>query len=242
MHFHSFVPIKYKENLVTCLFDRARRICSPATLDAEMRLLHDVLKANGYPAQFVNKHCMKRDKLEPVFGPERKPIYIRLPFLDDEVHKVIKRRLTVSTRQAFPAADPRIIYSTKRIPVRSLKDPVATPERVCLIYRFECNCGSNYIGRTERCLRVRMKEHIPKWLETNKSRPRSTAPPSSSIARHVMSCRSFIGDNVSSYFSVLSFCRSPFNLPILESLYISYLRPDLCIQKDIKHALQLPWV
>ena len=39
LHFSSFIPVKYKKRLVKTLFDRARRICSPDTLPAELKRL-----------------------------------------------------------------------------------------------------------------------------------------------------------------------------------------------------------
>ena len=38
-HFHSFVPLIQRRNLVRCLFNRANKICSSSTLEAERKFL-----------------------------------------------------------------------------------------------------------------------------------------------------------------------------------------------------------
>ena len=52
-HFQSFVPLRYKLNLIKTLTYRAKRICSQDTLDNELAHIADVLVDNGYPKRFV---------------------------------------------------------------------------------------------------------------------------------------------------------------------------------------------
>lgn len=108
------------------------------------------------------------------------------------------------------------------------------------IYKFVCTCGSKYIGRTNRCLGVRAKEHVPKWILDGHCRPpRSRELPQSAIARHLLTCGCYV--NARENFSVL-FSSRHFNiLRSLEALAIKRFAPDLCVHKDFVADLLLPW-
>ena len=65
-HFQSFVPIQQKRNLVKCLAYRARRICSPECLGEELKFLSNVLRLNGYPDRFIDRHIEEKDHKEQI--------------------------------------------------------------------------------------------------------------------------------------------------------------------------------
>ena len=54
-HFSNFVPLQHKRNLVRCLVQRARNICTDDTLDDELAFIHNTLRLNGYPDRFIDK-------------------------------------------------------------------------------------------------------------------------------------------------------------------------------------------
>jgi len=237
LHFLSFAPIRYKRGLVRTLFDRSRKICSPEHLNEELEFLTKILSENGYPDSFIQQYSERREN-PPSIGPKCKEVYIRLPFPGDSAATRLQRVLRTRTKSAYPAADPRIIFETKAIYVRPLKDSIPLGRRSHLIYQFECKCSSTYVGRTERRLSVRVAEHLPGWVFTQKKRGQL----SSAITRHVVSC-SFFDRSASplSYFSVLA--RSPFTfkLKILEALFILERKPPLCVQKDFVYVTKLRW-
>ena len=55
-HFSSFVPVKIKKNLIICLTDRVRRLCSEDTVDKELLFLRQVFINNGYPERLLDKY------------------------------------------------------------------------------------------------------------------------------------------------------------------------------------------
>ena len=225
------------------MFDRARRICTLDTLPDEFDLLRSTLVDNGYPRNFIDKHSAPRLPQPATFGPEKKVSYLFLPFCGDPFTTELQRRIRKATALAFPAAEPRIVWTTSRIPVRPLKDSSPFLDASNVIYEFTCGCGSSYLGRTERRLSKRISEHFPKWLlEGQKTGPRSTRPPSSAIARHALQCARFDrtrppGD----FFSIRARSRHPRLLPQLESTFILALKPVLCVQKEFVFTLALPW-
>ena len=242
LHFFSHVPVSYKRNLVFNLFNRARRLCSPETLDNEFDILFQALQSNGYPSSFIEQYSRERIS-QTVFGPAKKPAFISLPFVSDSFHTQVKQRICSVIALAFPVIEPRVVAITRRIPVRSLKDPLPTACASNLIYKFDCSCGSSYVGRTGRWLSTRVHEHLPAWLlKGGHQRPRSATAPSSAITRHACSCAAFDRTRKpTDYFSVLSRARHPVCLPSLEAVFILARKPDLCIMKDFVMSLALPW-
>ena len=229
-HFFSFVPLSYKKSLVRTLFHRARRLCSPIFLDDEFSFLTRSLLANGYPKDFIFKYSQSPSQHLPVFGPEPKPVFIKIPYLGESFSKVVLRRIS-NVRHVLPCVKPVVLFSTCRVPVRSVKDFVPQLDQSHLIYQFTCDCGYSYVGRTERTLRERTKEHLPRWLATSDRRPRSSAPPASNITRHVMSCTHYRPRSDSSNFTVLFRSSVSSHLRVLEALSILQLKPPLSLKQ-----------
>ena len=166
---------------------------------------------------------------------EKKPIFLRVPFYGDKQAASLRHSVNRLICQRFPAALPRVLFSTAKIPKRSPKDRLPEGSSSCVIYQFRCGCGSAYIGRTSRRLAVRSKEHIPKWLLQGQVRQ-----PRSAITSHLLECdcdRPALRDR----FSVVSRARSDRLLRILEALFIKRFKPNLCTQKDHVLDLLLPW-
>ena len=240
LHFHSFTPLAYKIGLVRTLFDRLRKICSAEFVAEEARFLKAVLYKNGYPPDFVDSHS-KPPKLRP-FGPDKKKVFLELPFLGDQLADKYNKLIKKSISEAYFFIQPQVIWKCRRIPQRSLKDSTPANERRGIIYNFQCACSSTYVGRTSRTLDERVKEHVPRWLKTGRTMPpRSTNLPKSSITQHLTSCTYADLAHLHSYFSTL-YDRVPgFKAHILEALLIGQRLPDLCRQKNGVYRLLLPW-
>ena len=151
LNFHSYCTIQYKRGLVRTLFDRVSRICTSNT----RQKVNDI---NGY---FRSKR-INRNKSKVV---QKKPVFITLPFKDDSFTCTMKQRLKNIIESTYCAARLNLLSKTKPIYVpnsgRINNDSVTSH----CIYRFICDYGSNYIERTERTLKTRVREHIPEWLE-----------------------------------------------------------------------------
>ena len=156
-----------------------------------MFLLRRTLEADGYPPRFIDRHS----RIEPSamhYGPEKKPIFLNVSFLGDSVSAMLKRRIRLASCSAFSAAEPKVIFRTSDLGLRSLKDKIPFARASNVIYNFVCGCGSSYIGRTTRALSERIAEHLPRWLlQGAKQRPRSSAEPGSAITRHCLHCNAF---------------------------------------------------
>ena len=150
--------------MIKTLVARAVRICSPDALCNELHVIRRTLIDNGYPVFFVDKYIHPPRNLQMTeFGPHRKPVFAEVPFIGDKAAIFVKRSVK-NILSAFPAAKLVVIFKTKRIPVASPKDKVSVFDLHNVTYMFECACGSKYVGRTERRLGDRIKEHVPAWI------------------------------------------------------------------------------
>ena len=103
-----------------------------------------------------------------------------------------------------------------------------------IVYKFLCDCGAAYIGRTSRPLAMRSSEHVPKWLREGRSDTCQTA-----IAEHLLECDSNRA-NAWTRFEVIARCQQERLMRILEALFIKRDRPILCKQKTHVMDLRLP--
>ena len=151
------------------------------------------------------------------------------------------KKLNKIIRQTFPAASLQLQFRTHPIIPQNSKDKLPSSTTSMCIYKFNCSCGSSYIGRTTRQLSKRIKEHNPAWL-----RKGLTKSIQSSIVQHLVDTGHQI--NTDDAFSICY--RVPLRstksartrlLHIAEAVAIKIFRPDLCVQKKFVQTLVLPW-
>jgi hypothetical protein len=164
----------------------------------------------------------------------RKPIFIRLPFKGEEVSELICRRLSSALNRSFFAARLVLLHTTRRVPTPMYKDSVPFLNKSKIIYEFDCVCGCKYIGRSERNLSVRLREHLPQWLLKGENRT-----PRSSIGKHLLDTGHHIIPDQA--FRVINQQRTGRLLRIAEAVAIRRLQPVLCVQKEMVVELLLPW-
>ena len=171
-------------------------------------------------------------------------VYLNLPFKGELIMTQLKKRIKASVQRTFMAADFRLLTSTIGLPLPPIKIPTSITATSHCIYKFTCSCQKTYIGRTDRCLIDRIKEHVPQWLammiaqrpNVNQSVDRI---PASSIGKHLLETGHVIDKNCS--FEVIFRDQKPKSLMYLEAIAISRLKPQLCVQKKLFITLKLPW-
>ena len=168
LKFDSFVPRNFKRGLVTCLVNRAWRICSTYELfHLELDFIRKTLNANGYPTNFIES-CVHRflsskfsENSLPVVGPEKKSVYLCLPFCGDSSLK-LKRQLVRIYRAVAPWISITVVFQpiNKLASLSRLKEPVPILKRSNVVYQVNCSdCNAFYIGMTTRRLHQRLSEH-----------------------------------------------------------------------------------
>ncbi|CAH8586016.1 unnamed protein product [Dicrocoelium dendriticum] len=240
-NFYSFVPMRYKRNLVHCLTSRARRICTEDTLDAELMFIQNTLRENGYPDRFILRNLLEKPKPVAVLTAPKKELFIRLPFKGDAATERLTRSLSAAVKSTFPAASLKCVFSTEPLIRSQNKDKLPMLTTSMVIYQFVCACGATYIGRTARQLSKRVNEHCPRWL-----RQGGIGIISSAILAHIVDT----GHEVDwkrafrIVYKVPPHRTKGYRLRMLataEAICIRLFQPSLCSQKKLVQALQLPW-
>ena len=169
MKWDSFVPKEFKRALVNGLLSRAWKICSNySLLHKEIDYLGSVLISNGYPKTFldsqINRFLLRKfapQVKETVFGPEKKPVMLCLPYCGTDSLK-LKRQLIRTFSAVAPWINLRIIFKPvfKLGCLSRLKSQLPTLSMSKVVYKVSCHdCDEFYIGKTIRRLEQRMHEH-----------------------------------------------------------------------------------
>jgi hypothetical protein len=169
LKWNSYVPKKFKTNLVTCLLHRAWRICSDMDLfQEEVHFIKNILSVNGYPSAFLGRiinnftaNKLSQEQKPVTYGPKCKDVYLSLPFKGDQ-SETLKRQLHRLFAKLAPWIKLNIIFtaSNKLYRLCKLKSKIPIPKQSNVIYKVCCNnCSEFYIGKTNRRLETRIKEH-----------------------------------------------------------------------------------
>ena len=239
LHFDSYCPMSRKKCLIKTLFNRALKIASPEFIQEEMTDIHQTLTRNGYPNEMILKqkqmvlNSLAQNDNCPILVP-KKEVFITLLYRGEEVMKRVRQRLSSALAFTYFAAKLVVINRTHCLPLSNPKDCTSMLSTSCVIYKWECRCGASYLGRTERRLGCRIKEHVPRWLLNNKN-----GVATSSITKHILECGQV--DNPRERFSIVHREKSRVLLPFLEAIAIKRLSPILCMQKESVRTLRLPW-
>ena len=229
--FSSAIPLQYKRNLISTLVTRAYRISSSfEKLHKEFTLISNILFANGFPRKFTDTYIGKQlSKLHNHLPPVQVPTVTRgrvyIPITYTGRHSInIRRQLGKLLRQFYPQLNFRFIFKPQKTISQHFRFKNRIPDGLqsCVIYKYTClACQSEYIGRTERQLGIRISEHLGKSFRTN--RPLSK-PPYSAIQEHSETHNHLIYRN---QFNILASTRFSTDLDIMEALYTFRLHPKI---------------
>jgi hypothetical protein len=199
----------------------------------ESRLIYEGLKRSGYPEAFIRKYSSPTTPKLCIMTVPKKNVYIQFSFKGDDVASLISRRLRCALERTFPAAELVCLFKTTRIPLPQVKDSFPVLSTSHCVYKYECTCGSTYVGRTERKLSVRAAEHLPKWIYGQVMKSAR-----SSITKHVVEAGC---TGTTDAFRIVSRQNNATLLRWAEAVAIRRLRPNLCVQKEMVLTLALPW-
>ena len=235
-----FTSRSHKLNLIKCLVNRAKRICSADQLSGEVTKLKWIFQENGYPDMVVDRTM--KEVLEPrnrMIGPQPCPVYLRLPWLGDSASHRLETKIRETTKRAYPMCQTRTIFTSRPMLPSSCKDKIPTQQQSNIIYLFSCRCGSRYVGKTTQRLETRVKQHVPASLLKPVTEPWPKKSSTSAIGQHLLSKVECLESYNPSMFRILCRARNESVLHILEPLFIHLVRPDLCKQLEFVKSLSL---
>ena len=156
MKFNSFIPYYFKNNLNSCLINRAFKIYSnEKSFNAELKFLTSYLTQNGFSCNFVQKMFCRA--LNSIYNHEpikctvpKKPLFISLPDLGKDSF-LLKGKLISLIGKFYPQL--KIICCFKSsFTIGSMfkfKDRLPHLLMSSVIYQYSCRqCSSSYVGQT----------------------------------------------------------------------------------------------
>ena len=174
INWESWCPKKYKISIIKALHERARRLCSSASLfELELRFIRRVLSSNGYPSKLLlNMEDVTR-KLRDQFGmgpvikvnqekTSNNIIVVRLPFCGPRSDKIAKKLKHCIYNLCSDNVIVRVVFFQKKIAsLFKFKDSYELDYANNVVYRINCpDCSSFYVGETNRRLIDRFNEHL----------------------------------------------------------------------------------
>jgi len=226
LNWTSLTTKRYKIGLIYCLLDRIWKICSDSDeRDVQVEKLRRILERNEYPKFVVDREVEKFIKLRksppPLPSNELAPDdatknrFIVLPYVSPRAEGFAKR-LKLHVSSYFPQVDFNVAFKApneigKFFPYKDRVTEITS--RSLVVYRIRCGhpgCDESYIGKTERILLYRLKEHQHDKSSVCHQHEISTG--------HVMDV-----ENV----EVLDTADSDFKLRLKELLHIVCHRPSL---------------
>ena len=230
LNFLSYCPLNFKTNSCKTLLCRAYSVCSSwIKFHEEVCFLEKYFSKNGYPSHVFQK--MVKIFLDNIFSPKviehtvpKKLIYISLPYMG-HLSKVIKKELIQLLENNYSYAKFHFIFKNP-LTISSLfkfKDSLPELMRSSVIYQFscpKCNLG-NYVGCTNRLLKVRIDSHRGVSYRTGS---KLTKPEFSSVRNHCCQCKHKVEYTD---FKILGQAQNRSCLFLLESLLIKQLKPLL---------------
>ncbi|BHF60405.1 hypothetical protein SprV_0100337000 [Sparganum proliferum] len=138
LHFKSNHPVGHKRSCVRTLFQRVQTHCSDDNgRKEEIKYLHALFKANGYPKSFIRK-CLKKPHPERSDG-EKPKFWLAIPYVKN-VSEATARIL-----KPFGIGVAHKPESTIRQQIMRPKDPLPVTEQSAVVYSIPCqNCDARF--------------------------------------------------------------------------------------------------
>jgi hypothetical protein len=214
LQFDSHQPLEHKLSVVRTLTHRANSICSTESArEKEMKHLKEVLSISGYEKWVWNTPSTKKKTptSQATEGTKKKG-HITMPYASGTTEALARK-----IRQAGVSVHIKGSNSI-RSKLVAPKDKTEKLNQSGVVYNIQCqDCDSNYVGETERALKMRMKEH------------RREASP---VDAHMSSRRhSFREEDI----SILATDHRWFQRGVKEAIYINAASADLNLDRGRHH-------
>ena len=175
-NFNNYVPWNHRKAWILSLVNRALKICCPLKLNEEIKSIQKFAAWNEFPKYIVNKIIKSvTQKTQQAQNDstvnEPTTIWLRLNYAGSTGNKIVndlKRRLRFCLKKNANVVY-KVMYSTQKVSYyTNMKDRLSPMFSSNVVYKFTCpGCGSSYIGKTERNLYQRCKEHATTQTAVN---------------------------------------------------------------------------
>ena len=167
VHYDSYTKWNHKIAWIRSLVSRAKKLCSPNKVAAEIRTIKKFASYNGFPKWIVKnviQQTLNRSKRsEPDHNQDEITLYMSLPYCGKEAEAIVqrsKRRLSKLFKKDKNVKFSIFFQSTKMSFFTSNKDRIPHLSNSCVIYHYSCpGCGAEYVGKAESTMFNRTKQH-----------------------------------------------------------------------------------
>ena len=128
MKWNSYSPNSVKIRLIATLVDRAIKICSNNKLEGELDRLRGFFEDNGFPRGIVQATITRKlesTTKDAVFGPEKRTVAVKLPFIGKPSVDYGKR-IVAAVSRCYTSVKLTPIFTSRTVPIRPVKDVVPT--------------------------------------------------------------------------------------------------------------------
>ena len=167
---------------------RTKKLCDRANFKEGIEDIKKFAAWNGFPryirTKLIDKFITTSDlqRTERENDPDEIPVYLNLPYIGSTGDHLIKSFRKKIKKFLDPKKKVNIKIFTKTTQIRnftSTKDKIPVLSKSNVVYKIECpGCGADYIGKTDRTINERTKEHAT----TDKESP---------MRSHLQSCTHF---------------------------------------------------
>jgi len=186
--FNSFVPWNFRVSWMRSLVYRTKKLCDRANFKEGIEDIKKFAAWNGFPryirTKLIDKFITTSDlqRTEKEDDPDEIPVYLNLPYIGSTGDHLVKSFRKKIRKFLDPTKKVNIKIFTKTTQIRnftSTKDKVPVLSKSNVVYKIECpGCGADYIGKTDRTINERTKEH-------------ATSDKESPMRSHLQSCAHF---------------------------------------------------
>ena len=134
IRWESFCSISRKLNLISLLVYRALKICTRNDLKQEMKNIKKILLDNGYPEDVIKQQISRttaRFSTPKPYGPDKYPVHLKVPCMGEPSTK-LSSGVKAAVDNCFALVNPRVILTSKSIPVIAHKDVVPATKKSML--------------------------------------------------------------------------------------------------------------
>ena len=217
LHYKSHDDDRYKRGLLKTMLDRAFRLSSNwSYFSDECDWLKMVFSRLSYPDRLINSTISRfiavkasdQPVLElPAVNNELKAVPVVLPFKDQSSADIVRAQLRDLSQKIQVTVRPVFVsHKIKQyLKPREVKPPIVNQQS--LVYQFKCDlCDAGYVGYTRRHLHQRVDEH---------------KNASSSIGKHFRVEHSYVPNDLTRNFTILTKSKSKFDCLIYEMFLIN---------------------
>ncbi len=254
-NFTSQSPWRFKTAWVKALYHRASKICSETSkFNNQISKIKLFLSWNGYPS-YVTRSLLKRFKSprpneSANSNGDRVEIFIKVPYAGIKGEHLLRSCIQKLCRYTKKNVRFVTLFQTKKSSMFCpTKDKIPANQKANVIYKIKCpGCGEIYIGKTDRCISIRLNEHgtrsdQPMHLHLSNCSPfheylsilnlplhDETSPSTIDIRKHIL-------NTVLNNYSIVDSNSSWSLLSFLEAFYIKRFSPAL--NKGLKASKEL---